>query len=412
MSRTLRFSLAALLVLGLGLLGSYLLQRAESYEEVITHGPSPEARANPYLAAETFLRKQGLEVTRADNLAGLDSLPSRGHTLLLLANRSNLTPRQNERLLEWAARGGHLLFIAERMWDEEKGKSGDGLLDTLNVQQYPVEQLDEEQGEDGVEEQGNDATDESAAAPAGEDSAEEPADAYPELTKLYLENEQAPAYIGFDPDFHLYDANNLAHVWANSGEATHLLQIYHGDGLISIVSDAWIWQNVNLGNYDNAWLLWYLSQDSAVTLVYNADRDGLLTLLQRHFAPALLALGLLLVLALWHVGQRRGPLLQPQPASRRQLQEHLRAGADFLLRHGGQQRLLSNLQQDILRRARRRHPGFERLAVADQWQILGRLSRQPSTIISQAMRPLGQKRLSASDFTRQVAHLQTLRNAL
>ena len=406
MSRTLRIGLLVLLVLILGLLGNYLLQRAESYEEVVTHGPSPEARANPYLAAEQFLRKQGIEVTRADNLTGLDSLPSRGHTLLLLANRSNLTPRQNERLLEWTARGGHLLFVAERMWDEEQGKSGDGLLDKLNVQQYPVEKLDEEEAEQASDEAGDEQE------PASEDGEEQSQDAYPYLTKLYLENEQAPAYVDFDTDFHLYDANNLAHVWANSGEATHLLQIYHGDGLISIVSDAWVWQNENLGNYDNAWLLWYLSQDSAVTLVYNADRDSLLTLLQRHFAPALLALGLLIVLVLWHVGQRRGPLLQPQPVSRRQLQEHLRAAADFLLRQGGQQRLLSNLQQDILRRARRRHPGFERLAVADQWQILGRLSRQPSTIISQAMRPLGEKRLSASDFTRQVAHLQTLRNAL
>ncbi len=406
MSRTLRIGLLVLLVLILGLLGNYLLQRAESYEEVVTHGPSPEARANPYLAAEQFLRKQGIEVTRADNLTGLDSLPSRGHTLLLLANRSNLTPRQNERLLEWTARGGHLLFVAERMWDEEQGKSGDGLLDKLNVQQYPVEKLDEEEAEQASDE----AADEQE--PASEDGEEQQKDAYPYLTKLYLENEQAPAYVDFDTDFHLFDANNLAHVWANSGEATHLLQIYHGDGLISIVSDAWVWQNENLGNYDNAWLLWYLSQDSAVTLVYNADRDNLLTLLQRHFAPALLVLGLLIVLVLWHVGQRRGPLLQPQPVSRRQLQEHLRAAADFLLRQGGQQRLLSNLQQDILRRARRRHPGFERLAVADQWQILGRLSRQPSTIISQAMRPLGEKRLSASDFTRQVAHLQTLRNAL
>ncbi|MBV7564106.1 DUF4350 domain-containing protein [Pseudomonas sp. sia0905] len=406
MSRTLRIGLLVLLVLVLGLVGNYLLQHAESYEEVVTHGPSPEARANPYLAAEQFLRKQGIEVTRADNLTGLDSLPSRGHTLLLLANRSNLTPRQNERLLEWTARGGHLLFVAERMWDEEQGKSGDLLLDKLNVQQYPVEKLDEEEAEQASDE----AADEQE--PASEDGEEQSQDAYPYLTKLYLENEQAPVYVDFDTDFHLYDANNLAHVWANSGEATHLLQIYHGDGLISIVSDAWVWQNENLGNYDNAWLLWYLSQDSAVTLVYNADRDSLLTLLQRHFAPALLALGLLIVLVLWHVGQRRGPLLQPQPVSRRQLQEHLRAAADFLLRQGGQQRLLSNLQQDILRRARRRHPGFERLAVADQWQILGRLSRQPSTIISQAMRPLGEKRLSASDFTRQVAHLQTLRNAL
>ncbi|TBU80675.1 DUF4350 domain-containing protein [Pseudomonas daroniae] len=398
MNRTARFVLGALLVLGLGLLGSYLLGRAEPYEDVVSHGPSPEARANPYMAAEHFLRKQGLEVARADNLAGLATLPSRGHTLLLLGNRSNLTPRQSERLLQWAAQGGHLLFVAERMWDEEEGKSGDLLLDALGVQQYPVEKLDE---------YGEETSDS-----AGEESEEESTDAYPELTKLYLENEQAPAYIDFDTDFHLYDANNLAHVWANSGEATHLLQIYHGEGLISVVTDAWIWQNPSLADHDNAWLLWYLSQDSAVTLVYNADRDNLLTLLQRHFAPALLALGLLVALVLWHVGQRQGPLLQPQPASRRQLQEHLRGAADFLLRHGGQQRLLNNLQQDILRRARRRHPGFERLGVAEQWQILGRLSRQPSTAISQAMRPLSKKRLSANDFTRQVAHLQTLRNAL
>lgn len=406
MSRRTRFVIGALLVVGLGLLGSYLLGRAESYEEVVTHGPSPQARANPYMAAEHFLRKHGITVTRADNLSGLATMPSRGQTLLLLANRNNLTPQQNERLLQWTAKGGHLLFIAERMWDEETGKSGDLLLDRLNVQQYPVEKLDED------EEQTDGAADEQTAAPASEDSAEESADAYPDLTKLYLENEQAPAYIGFDTDFHLYDANNLAHVWANSGEATHLLQIYHGEGLISIVTDAWIWQNAKLADYDNAWLLWYLSQDSAVTLVYNADRDNLLTLLQRHFGPALLALGLLLVLILWHVGQRQGSPLQPQPASRRQLQEHLRGAADFLLRHGGQQRLLSNLQHDIQRRARRRHPGFERLGVAEQWQILGRLSRQPSAAISQAMRPLGKKRLSASDFTRQVAHLQTLRNAL
>jgi hypothetical protein len=50
--------------------------------------------------------------------------------------------------------------------------------------------------------------------------------------------------------------------------------------------------------------------------------------------------------------------------------------------------------------------------VAEQWQVLGRLSRLPSNAISQAMRPLGQQPLSAADFTRQVAHLQRLRNAL
>lgn len=393
MSRRAGFILAMALLLVLGLLASYVLGKLEPYEDVIEHGPAPEVASSPYLAAEHFLRQQGIVARRAESLAVLDGLPSAGQTLMLLADRGNMTPRQVERVLQWTANGGHLLFIAERLWDEEEGQSGDLLLDLLGIQQYMSDELDEEESSEAEIEQ-----DENAA--------------YPQLTKLYLENEQAPAYIAFDTDFHLYEAQNRAHAWANSDSATHLLQLYHGDGLITVLSDPWIWQNRTINEYDHAWLLWYLSQDSAVTLLYHADSDGLARLLLRHFPLALLVLGLLIIATLWHVGMRHGPLQAPVSRARRQLEEHLRGSADFLLRHGGQHSLLRGLQQDINRRARRRHPGFEKLAVAEQWQVLGRLTRLPAKDISQAMRPLPPQRLSASDFTRQVAHLQTLRNAL
>ncbi len=408
MSRRLQFALGASLLLIFALIGIYLLSMLTPYEETIAHGPTPEARANPYLAAEQFLRKQGLNVQRADGLAVLKDLPSVGQTLLLLGDRNRMTPKQAERLLAWAAKGGHLLFVAERLWDEQDGKSGDLLLDSLGIQQYESETLDKD----------------ASAAPDKHASAEQPTEpeldapaadedsAYPELTQLYLENEDAPAYFNFDTDFHLYDAENRAHAWANSDAATHLLQLYHGDGLISVVSDSWIWQNQSIGEYDNAWLLWYMTQDSNVTLLYRADRDDLFSLLLEHFPHALVALALLLAFGLWHLGMRQGPLLLPASRNRRQLQEHLRGSADFLLRHNGQHGLLQGLQQDIQRRARHRHPGFERLAVAEQWQILSRLTRQPTSVISQAMRPSPKQRLAAADFTRQVANLQTLRNAL
>ena len=191
-----------------------------------------------------------------------------------------------------------------------------------------------------------------------------------------------------------------------------MLQLNQGDGVVTVLTDGWIWQNNEIDQYDNAWLLWYLSQDSAVTLLYRAERDSLATLLGRHFPEALVALGLLLILSLWHLGQRQGPLQAPASLARRQLEEHLRGSADFRLRHSGQAGLLQGLQKDIQRRARHRHPGFERLPVADQWQVLGRLTRLPPSAISQAMRPLPKQRLNAAEFTRQVAHLQTLRNAL
>ncbi|KJU77646.1 DUF4350 domain-containing protein [Ectopseudomonas chengduensis] len=396
MSRRAGFILAMALLLVLGLIASYVLGKLEPYEDVIEHGPAPEVASSPYLAAEHFLRKQGIAARRAEGLDVLDGLPSEGQTLMLLADRGNMTPRQVERVLQWTAGGGHLLFIAERLWDEEEGKSGDLLLDLLGVQQYMSDELDDEE----------------ASEAEAENEQNEEHEAYPQLTKLYLENEQAPAYIAFDTDFHLYDAQNRAHAWANSDSATHLLQLYHGDGLITVLSDPWIWQNRNINEYDHAWLLWYLSQDSAVTLLYHADSDGLARLLLRHFPLALLVLALLIIATLWHVGMRHGPLQAPASRARRQLEEHLRGSADFLLRRSGQHSLLKGLQQDINRRARRRHPGFEKLAVAEQWQVLGRLTRLPAKDISQAMRPLPPQRLSASDFTRQVAHLQTLRNAL
>lgn len=390
MSRRLGFSLSMILLLVTGLLGSYLLGKLEPYQEEIKHGPAPEARQNPYLAAEHFLRRQGVSVTHSESLNPTGTLPAPGHTLMLLADRSDMTPRQAERLLQWTANGGHLVLVAERLWDEDEGQSGDLLLDLLGIQQYLSDELE---------------NDEALAEEQKEES-------YPELTRLYLENEDQPAYIAFDTDYHLYDAENRAHAWANSAQATHLLQLYHGDGLVTVLSDPWIWQNQRIGRYDHAWLLWYLSQDSTVTLIHQTDSDNLLSLLLRNFPLALIALALLLTATLWHHGLRQGPLQAPASLARRHLEEHLRASADFQLRHSGQGGLLKGLQQDIQRRARRRYPGYEKLPVAEQWQVLGRLTRLPARQISQAMRPLAQKPLSAIEFSRQVAQLQTLRNAL
>ncbi|VVO15454.1 DUF4350 domain-containing protein [Pseudomonas fluorescens] len=368
-------------------LGAYLYLNARPYQEVIDHGPSPEAVANPYLAAELFLRQQGLQVAHANNLEILPTLEPHQQSLLLLGERANMSPRQADQLLNWARAGGRLLLVAEALWDQETGRSGDLLLDRLQLRQYLSKDLKQPSAK-------------ATKAP------------YSKLTKLYLEDEDAPAYVSFDTEFHLEDPNNLAQAWANSALATHMMQLNYGLGSITVVTDAELWKNPNIGRYDNAWLLWYLSSDTRVTLLFNIDHDDLLTLLLRYFPQALVALAALAGLGIWHVAMRHGPLQAPAPKARRQLQEHLRASADFLLRRSGQGRLLQTLQHDILRRARHRHPGFERLGVAEQWQVLARLSGQPTRAISQALSPPPKQRLSSADFSRQVAQLQTLRNAL
>lgn len=387
MNRRLWLAVGVFIAVLLAALSVYLFFKATPYQTDIDHGPSPEAQANPYLAAEHFLRKQGLTVGHANSLDVLPTLDPHQHSLLLLGDRYNMTPRQIDQVMNWTRAGGRLLFIAESLWDEKLGQSNDLLLDRVQVHQSLSKDLKD-------------------PPPAtGEDP-------YPNLTKLYLEDEDAPAYATFDTAFHLEDPNNLAQAWANSGKATHMMQLNQGLGSIIVVTDADLWKTPAIDQYDNAWLLWYLTADTQVTLLFNTDHDSLLTLLLRYFPQALVALIALIGLGLWHVGVRHGPLIEPAPRARRQLQEHLRASADFILRRSGQDSLLQALQQDILRRVRRRHPGFEQLGVAEQWLVLARLTGQPTRAISQAMSPRPKQRLSSVEFSRQVAHLQTLRNAL
>ncbi|EZI26724.1 DUF4350 domain-containing protein [Pseudomonas extremaustralis] len=383
MNRPLLWLLLASL-LGAG--GLYAWSKAIPYDEVVDHGPSPEALANPYLAAEHFLRQQGLTVEQANSLERLGSLPATGNSLLLLGARSNMSPRQVEHLLAWVRSGGHLLLVAEALWDEETGKSGDLLLDRLQIHQSLSDKPEE-------------------PTPARQKKA-------PDLTKLYVDNETAAAYFSFDTDFNLIDPKHLAQFSANSARSSHLMQLNLGNGKVTVITDSDLWKNPAIGKYDNAWLLWYLSQGTAVTLLFNSDVDDLFTLLLRYFPQALVALISLLALGLWRAGMRQGPIQPPAPKARRQLLEHLKASADFLLRHSGQGTLLQALQRDILRTARQRHPGFEHLDNTEQWRVLEHLTRQPSHVISQALGPLPAKRLSSADFSRQVACLQTLRNAL
>ncbi|WP_164672213.1 DUF4350 domain-containing protein, partial [Pseudomonas viridiflava] len=108
--------LAGLALLLLLVVGVYAASHLERYEKTVDQGPSPEARANPYLAAANFLRRHSVPVNMTHALTDLPDTQQRPQTLLLLDDRENMTPAQTERLLNWAESGGHLLFVAEQLW--------------------------------------------------------------------------------------------------------------------------------------------------------------------------------------------------------------------------------------------------------------------------------------------------------
>ncbi|MCQ9427542.1 DUF4350 domain-containing protein, partial [Pseudomonas sp. LJDD11] len=207
-------------------------------------------------AAEHFLRQRAPVVNTTRNLIELPDVSQQSQTLLLLDSRENMTPAQVERLLDWARSGGHLLFVAEQIWDEKKNRSGDLLLDRIEIRQYFTRDIKlQDREEERLE---SDALPK-PPIPLIAPRTTKPTMRWPELTRLYLENEKEPAYMSFNPAFHLEDPQDHAQSWANSADATHMMQMVYGKGLITVVTDSDLWKNRAITRYDNAWLLWYLT---------------------------------------------------------------------------------------------------------------------------------------------------------
>jgi hypothetical protein len=114
------------------------------------------------------------------------------------------------------------------------------------------------------------------------------------LTKLFLENEKYPAFFSFNSDNGLFDSQNVAYTWANSDDSTHMLQIPYEFGLITVLSDTEIWNNHKIHTYDNAWLAWYLFQDSILT-IFTAKPSELIKLEPYRYFFVLFSLFLIMV---------------------------------------------------------------------------------------------------------------------
>jgi hypothetical protein len=378
------------------LLNKPSLKIAHTTKNGYFNGANDAAHSNSYSAMAYFLREQGIATNLLANLTDLTAPASMEQTLILLSGSAQLSEQQQTQLLNWVAQqGGHLIISVQ----EVLNNPNPSLLNRLGIKQQLTAELDHLNAGQ---------TETISTEPALTDSHLRGQ----ALTHLYLENEQSPAYLAFNTQYHLADTENRAHAWANSQAATHVLQLSYGQGLVSVLNDFTLWQNAQIGHYDHAWLLWYLSQDSQVSLFNPAIDQGLFTRLWQYYAVACWLLLSVLVLGAWYARPRFVPPPAATPLPEDPFSEQLNTAALVKLAQYGQRCLLLDLQKDIKQRAQRRAPGFSSLAVAEQWQVLRQLSQQPITLISHSMRPPPSNQLSAQAFTQHVARLQHLRNAL
>lgn len=344
--RTFWWQAGSLIALMVGL--NVLLVKLEPQPVTRHRPPQREALKKPLLAAQMLIAGMGRQVVGVAP-PDITWLPQGPTTLILPAGRRfALHERERNRLIEWVAEGGHLIVEAE-------AGSDDALLAAFGLR---AEYLDLEEPWIGMAEADRAAMERYAQG-----------EAWPRPVLIpALECRSAPRD-GFG--FHLPGEARERRAWLLSARhlawgpdktpewalyadrGAMLAGLRHGRGMVSAVvdfdlfanpqhwgdSDSMLRQRGGLIDADHASLLWWLARadggQAPVWVVHRLPEVSLWDWLAAKAAPVLWASAALLLLALWRVLPRFGPLLLPPPPRCASLTDHLRASAAFIARHTG-----------------------------------------------------------------------------
>lgn len=300
-----------------------------SFEQVTVReriGMSGEARRKPYLALARLSERMGQPARELRTLAELGSLPARG-VLLLPRPRGDLARRERDRLLEWVAQGGAIVVEAEPL------RVPDPLLDALGVRRVQ---------------------------PGKPVAAGLRKIALPGATRELLVDLSATQLLRSKPAEHSADLT----------EGALIVQIPYDRGMATVLVGFAPLRNDAIGKHDHAELGWRLARGpgeaSALLVFANPVKLSLAGWLRANAVPVLAAAALFLVLWLWRIAPRFGPIAPDPERARRSLLDHLRASGRFLWAAGQGARLAEAAREAALRRLQRAHPDFAALSRSER----------------------------------------------
>ena len=390
----------------------------------VSSADSAAARRNRYLALGRFLEKMGHEVELAAEIGKLDELPAPPATVFFPLPRATLGEKRTRALLDWVARGGHLVVVTYTIWETPEGaKAGakevlqpgsrpDLLLDPFGLRQRskPVEEMVGETVTAALEPSGEAAKDDAEDgdeddAGDDEDAAAEPSAAPLDVGDLltgkwrpgnvesawaWFDDEGEPLEVEFHAGFWWEDPDGVA-IWTVEGDSgVHLVELEHGAGVISALTSDEPLANDSIGNLQNAqfvatWLRHGRAARAPVWIFYEGEWPGLFALLRQHAAPALIGAGALLLLWLWRSFARFGPLLPAREAARRSWLEHLEAAGRFHWRQNRGAALLATLRDELGRELARKRPAWSRLPERERIERLAQASALPAEHVAHAL---------------------------
>lgn len=372
--------LGLLIVVGLGSAAGWFLANFEQVPEKVWVGFQGKARRDWYLAGQRLLERMGLQVTPVREVPALRTLPPQG-MLFLPAGRQAITPQLRESILSWVQQGGRLMV------EPEPVHQPDPLLDELGVKRTAID-VEEEPTED-----------EDSPSPPDTIDVALPEDLPAMKLRMY-------EHISVDSE----------HAVRSFGGqyATTLLLMERGRGDVIVVNDFGLLDNYRIGEHDHAEFLWRVTQlrpaVREAAFFNNPQQLSLLDWLLLNAWPVLAAGAALLLLWLWRVAPRFGPVLPDPERQRRRLLDHLRASGRFLWSNGGRARLIEAAREACLRHVIRAHPDLLAAPESERAERIAQLLAMPVDLARQVVSAPTQSR--AADFMQTISLYQEIHERL
>ena len=398
----------------LGLVGWGFYWSIEFYEETEESGWSIDALRNPYLAAQKFMTRTGIEVTDVDSLTRLDELSGLGTLFFSDANQVQ-TPRQLAQVMDWLEQGGNVIYTADKVSDDD-----DMLLREFSVEvdwrEFDTEDDNEEKP---LSETLRDYNRQIEAGKSREEIAQSLGDEEVAITWVQFADDIGEVEVAFDDArilLHPYISDTESIIeprpfsWSYSEYGVHMMQFEVGNGLLTIISDPGIWTSYQIDQYDHAYLLWLLSSDEGnFAILRSVLRDSIWVLMRQNASEVLIAAGLLILIWIWRSGYRFGRLVPRNLSYSRALGEHFSSVSHYLWHRRQGRYLVEPLRTRVLRRASLTLGEFGQADQARQFELIAqRCDLNPEAIA----RAFTSAEFSESSFVQTVRLLKHIEQSL
>ncbi len=369
--------IAALLALGAWWWSTH--ERVEAWVDLPQRG---EVTWNPLYVLALALENDRVDVIARQRL-DLDRVElAADDTMVLLSDPFGVSDAQEQALMEWVDRGGHLVMRtpAPDTWRIAPGQRSRA----------------------------------SAAAPILRKLDVVAHDGDPQCEELLVDGEESHVEFCDGRRFDVADATRVRWEGEGGGHVFARLRPRGARGSVDVVADLDFLTNEKLMDGPHVALTRQLLapnyREGRVHLVYDAQLPSLWALLMRHGWMAWLPLALLLAAWLWSRAQRFGPLLPSPAVERRSLMEHVIASGEHLHRYGHAHLLHQSVREAFLSRLRRKDPQAAALEGEPQAALIADRLQRPRGEVRDALAspPAGDH----AAFRSRVATLIRMRNQL